>query len=243
MSRKTHNPTAERLRELEESGDRLTEWASEHAALILGVIATVLVIAGGVGLWVQHGANARDEAADALAMATGQYRQAMGADPVGGPVPEPANPELAERTRSEYIDRFVTVAREHEGTTAGALAWLEAGNLQVELGRLEAAAESFARVRDDAPDSAISAMGSVRLAALAENRGDPATAAEAFEQAAGVPEYPLRAGALIDATRCWVEAGNTSRALAAFQRLENEFPDENVPPPVQALVAELRLRE
>lgn len=244
MARKTNpNPTAETLRGLEESGDRVAEWAAEHAALILGAIAAILLIAGGAGLYAQAGQNSRDAAADDLARATSQYRQAMGADPIGGPVPEPANPELAERTRSEFVERFAEVAREHAGTSAGALAWLEAGNLQTKLGRLEAAAESFGHARDDARGTAIAALGSIRLANLAEGRGDPATAAASYEAAANVAAYPLRAGALADAARCWVEAGDRKRAIAAFQRLENEHPDEVIPPHVEALLTELRISE
>ena len=243
MARKNSNPTAETLRELEQTGDRVAEWASENALLILGAIAAILVIAGGIGLYVQHGANERDAAADALAMATSQYRQAMGADPIGGGIPEPANPELAEKTRTDYVDRFTQVGLDHAGTTAGALAWLEAGHLQTELGRLEAAAESFGRARDSATGTAIAALGSIRLANLAEDRGDPETAAAAYERAASVEPYPLRAGALADAARCWVEAGEPERALAAFQRLESEHPEEIIPPQVASLIAELRLAQ
>lgn len=234
------NPTAETLRDLEESGDRIAEWAAEHAAVILGVIAALLVIAGGVGLYVQASENTRDAAADALAITNSQYRQAMGADPVSGPIPEPANPEIARATRVEYVERFASVAKEHRGTTAAAVAWLEAGSLQAELGRLEAAAESFSRARDEATGSAIEALGSIRLAGLAEDRGDFAAAAQAFETAAAVESYPLRANALADAARCWVAAGEEDEALAAYQRLEAGFPDVPIPPQIAALVEELR---
>ena len=239
-SKQVPSPTSETLREIEESGDRVAEWASENAALILGVIAAILVLAGAVGLYVQSQENTRDAAADALAIATSQYRQAMGADPIGGPIPEPANPEVAERTRTEYAERFMAVANEHAGTTAAAVAWLETGHLQTELGRLEAAAESFGRARDEAKGSALEALGSIRLAGLAEDRGDFAVAAEAYELAADVEAYPLRANALGDAARCWAAAGEESKALEVFQRLEAGFPDANVPPQIQALGAELR---
>lgn len=240
--KQTPNPAAETLRELEESGDRVAEWASENATTILATIAGILLLAGGIGLYVQAGEEARDEAANDLALATTQYRTAMGADPVAGPIPEPANPELAESTRSEFVGRFAEVARAHPGTTAGAVAWLEAGQLQTELGKLEAAAESFARARDGAADSAIAAIAQTRLANLAEGRGDPATAAAAYEDAAAIEAYPLRAAALADAARCWAQAGNADRALDTFRRLETEYPDEPVAPPVAALVAELRAR-
>ncbi|MBB84881.1 MAG: hypothetical protein CL931_13820 [Deltaproteobacteria bacterium] len=239
-SKQVPSPTSETLREIEESGDRVAEWASENATMILGVIAAILVIAGGAGLYVQGKQNTRDEAADALAIATSQFRTAMGADPIGGPIPEPANPEVATRTRSEYAERFASIAAEHAGTTAAAVAWLETGQLQTQLGRLEAAAESFGRARDEAKGSAIEALGSVRLAGLAEGREDFAVAAGSYERAAAVAAYPLRANALGDATRCWAASGDTEKALATFDRLEGEFPDANVPPQVAALIAELR---
>ncbi len=237
------SPTSEALRDLEESSDRVAEWASENAALILGAFAAILLLAGGVGLYSQAAANERDEAADALAVATSQYRQAMGADPISGGIPEPANPELAEQTRREYIERFAAVAEEHSGTDAGALAWLETGKLQTELGRLEEAATSFGRARDEAKGSTIAALGSLRLAALAEDRKDPASAAAAYEAAGAIEAYPLRAAALADAARCWAEAGDADRAFSVFQRVESEFPDDAAAPQIRALIAELRLTQ
>lgn len=238
--KKTPNPTVETLRDLEESGDRVAQWASENVAQILAAIAAVLVLAAGGGLYVQSQENARDGAADALALATSQYRVAMGADPVGGPIPEPANPELGETTRTEYVERFASVAQEHSGTVSGAVAWLEAGHLQTELGQLEAAAESFGHARDEAKGSAIESLGSIRLAALAEGRGDSATAAQSYEAAASVEAYPLRSVALADAARCWAAAGETAKALAAFARIESDFPDDTIAPQISALIRELR---
>lgn len=241
VARKKSDPAGDALRGLEESGDRVAEWAAQNAALILGAIAFVLVIAAGVGLYIQHGSDARGKAADALALATSQYRMAMGADPSGGAIVEPANLELAEQTRTQFAERFTKVALEHEGTAAGVVAWLEAGNLQTELGRLDEAIASFTAARDEADDLALAALASTRLAALAEDRGDPAAAAVAYEAAAGVAAYPMRSEALTSAARCWVEAGELDRALAAYQRVESEYPDEPVSPPVEALIAELRI--
>lgn len=243
MSKKAPSGAAETLAEMEATGDRVAEWASEHAVLILGTIAGILVLAAAAGFYFQHASDVRDEAADALALATSQYRQAMGADPAGGPIAEPANAELGERARSEFVERFSSVGREYAGTAAGSLAWLEAGKLQTELGRLEDAAVSFGTARSEAGSSAVGALASIQLASLAEDRGDSAAAAEAFERAAAVPAYPLRANALAEAARCWVSAGDSGRALAAYQRLEAEFPDELVAPHVVALIEELRLAQ
>ncbi len=241
MAKKKTNRTAEALRDMEASGDRITEWASENAVLILAVVAGVLVIAAGIGFWVQHSTDTRDEAVNALARTTHEYRLAMGADPGGGPIPEPANAELAERTRTEFAARFEAIGDEYPGTTVGAIGLLESGGLNVELGQLDAANANFEAVREAVSDSAIAALASRRIAGLAEARGDMQAAAEAYESAAGVADYPLRADALADAARCWIGAGEGDRALAAFQRLESEFPDAAVAPYIKSLIDELRL--
>ena len=242
MARKKSNPTADSLRDLEATGERLAEWLSNNAALILGSIAGILVLAAGLGLWSQHSANTRELAADALALATSDYRRAMGADPGGGPIPEPANAELAERNRSDFAVRFETIGREHTGTASGSIAMLEAGGLRLQLGDFEAATASFEAARESAGDSAISALAAIRLAGLSESRGDMAAAAQAYEEASEVEAYPLRAEALAAAARCWVAAKQMDRALAAYQRLESEFPDQRPAPQIESLLAELRLR-
>lgn len=242
MSRKESNPTAEALREIEASGDRFADWASHHAALILGIIAGVLVLAAGIGLYTQFSASARDAASDALAAATSEYRQAMGADPVGGPIAEPANPEVARRTRTEYAARFEAIGKEHSGTTAGAIALLESGSLYAQLGESDEAAARFVAARDDSRGTAIEALASMRLASLAEERGDLGAAAKAFETASRVSAYPLRGAALAEAARCWALEGDSDSALTAYQRLEGEFPDQLLAPHISAMLDELRLR-
>lgn len=242
MAKQEKNRTAETLADMEASGDRIADWAADNAAIILGAIAGVLVIAAGVGFWLQHGSNARDAAANALAVTTGQYRQAMGADPAGGPIPEPANASLAEKTRREYVEAFETVGRDHSGTTAGAIALLEAGGLYLALGEPGNAAERFASARDAAAGTPIGALASVRVAGLAESEGDLEKATAAYEAASQVASYPLRSTALADAARCAAAAGDTERALALYQRFESEFPDELIPPQIEAQLVELRIR-
>jgi predicted negative regulator of RcsB-dependent stress response len=242
LTRKETNTAARTLAELEATGDRLTEWSSQHAAAILAVIATVLVLAAGVGFYLQHRSEGRQAAANALALASSEYRQAMGADPLGGVIPEPANPEVARSTRERFSQRFAAVATEHPKTTAGALAWLEAGQLALELGKRDEAKAHFEQARTAAAGKAVAALASIRLAGLAEDAGDLRAAAEAYESAAAIPTYPLRADALGDAARCWVGAGETEKGLAAYQRLESEFPDEAVAPAVEALIRELRAK-
>lgn len=242
MSRKETNTAAETLAELEATGDRLAEWSARNATVILAAIAALLVAAAAVGFYVQHRSSNKQEAANALALATSEYRQAMGADPLGGPIPEPANPAVAESTRKQFRERFVAVATEHPKAISGALAWLEAGRLSLDLGQREEAKSQFERARDAATGTAVAALAWIRIAELAESSGDLAGAAQAYEAAAGISAYPLRAGALGDAARCWIGAGENEKGLAAYQRLESEFPDHAVAPAIEALIAEVRAR-
>jgi len=53
VAKKKSDPAGDALRELEQTGDRVADWASQNAALILGVIAAILVIAAGAGLYVR----------------------------------------------------------------------------------------------------------------------------------------------------------------------------------------------
>ena len=230
MAKKKADPAGDALRELEQTGDRVADWAARNAALILGAIAAILVIAAGAGLYVQHGSNARDQAADALALATSQYRMAMGADPNGGPVPEPANPELAERTRTKFVERFTAVARDHEGTSAGIVAWLEAGKLQTELGRLDDAVVSFSAARDEAD----------LLRPIAQTAGAPSGTVllDRLDELPG----PLRASLLQ-----WIEFGLPPRVapgtrlrwVASLPPLHTAGPDHGEDPALLAALAGL----
>jgi len=220
----------------------MARWAAEHAAVVLGTIAAVLVFAAIFGFWIQHRSSAREEAADALARASSEYRQAMGAELGAAMIPEPANPELAVAAREAAVVRFEAVATEHAGTSSAALARLEAGSRQLELGRVDDATTSFEAARDAEPGGAIGALAWSRLAGLAEARGDWAAAAEAHESAAAIESYPGRAESLASAARCWATLEDADRALAAFQRLEVEFPNALAPPDVEALVVELGAR-
>lgn len=242
MSSKNTNSAAQTLAELEATGDRLAEWSSQHAAAILAVIASVLVIAAGVGFYLQHRSEGRQAAADALALASSEYRQAMGAEPFGGPIAEPANAEIARETREKFTQRFASVAAEHSETTSGALAWLESGQLALELGRRDEAKANFEKAREAAGEGAIAALAWIRLAGLAEDAGQLAEAAQAYEAAAAIRAYPLRARALGEAARCWIGAGEKEKGLAAYQRLESEFPDHSGSPAIEALIEEMRSR-
>lgn len=241
MARKTE--AGRTLDEMQHAGDRLAEWLDRNAVIVLGAVLTLLALVG-VAIFISSRRDSAEErAADALADVRAEYRTAMGASPDDLTVPEPANPETARRVRTEYVTRFAELAREHAGTTAAAFARLEEGTLQQQLGERDEALETWTEGKEAlAADDPVRAFFLRRIGAMHEAEGDWAAAARAYEEASGIQGYPLRYAALADAARCWAEAGDDAKAIAAFERIESEAPDFRVPPYVASRIRELRAR-
>lgn len=217
---------AHTLDEIESTGDRLSQWISEHPAPILGAVLGITVVAAGYALITSTQDSALEAATAALGSAQSGYRQAMGASPGDAEVVEPANPETARTVREEYIARFGEIAEQHAGTAGAALAALEMGDLEETLGRSDEALETWlAAVQVLGPDAPLSALIELRIAAALEAAERWTEAGEAFERVAGIETYPLRAGARADAARCFAEAGETERALSAFSLAQADDPD------------------
>jgi hypothetical protein len=231
------------LAQLQSLGDRLTHWVSANPALVLGTAAAILLVAAAIGGTRAWQASSADQASAELAALQAQYVQAMGGEATDLEAPEPANPETARQVRTDYVERFASFAREHEGTPAQALAALEASRIYEALGAPEKAREVVQEAANALPDdSAIRGVALRRAAVLAEGAGDFEAAALAHLAAADTPGYPLRLAALADAARSWAEAAKPDEALALYARIESEAPDYQIPPHVEARLAELQAR-
>jgi len=232
---------AHTLDEIQSFGDRLTDWISENPKIVLGTVLAVLVAGAGYGLMSSVRESSREEASAALGAAQDEYRQAMGAQPGDVVVSEPANPETARQVREEYVERFRSVMEDHAGTTAAALAGLEVGVLEQELGQPEDALATWQEAAASlGPNDPVAALLELRVAAVHEAGGRWLEAGEAFERAADVASFPLRYTARADAARCYAEAGETERALAAFNRVKTEDPDAFLPEHLNARLMELQ---
>jgi len=235
---------AETLEQIDSLGERIIEWVAKNPLVVLGTALGILIVAAAWGLAGSYVEGRRVEASAALAEVQAEFRLAMGVDPSSFEVIEPANPETGQRIRTEFIDRFRQVAQDHDGTAAGALAQLEAGALQEALGQTDEAIETWRASADELDsDDPIRALLWVRVAMTHEAASHWSEAAEAHEKASTVEGYPLRYAALADAARCFAEAGENERALAAFDRIESEAPEQRVAEHVAAKMRELRARE
>lgn len=237
--RKQH--TGETLEQIESAGDRLAEWISDHRILVLGTGLGILMIAGGYGFVSSARESAYAEASDALAVLQSEFRLAMGSDPEAIELAEPANPETAREVRREYGAKFRTMAAEHRGTVASALAWLEVGAIEEALGNSDMAVEVWTSAADELDsDELTRALLLSRVASVQERSERWLEAGVAYERAASVEGYPLRYSALAQAARCFAEAREVERAVAALESVETEAPDQVIFDHIRAQVAELQ---
>jgi len=231
------------LEELESLGERLVAWIGANPVPVLAIAGVILVVAAGLGGWRAWQGSRADRAAAALAEVRSKYVVAMGGTPNDAKIPEPANPETARTVRTEYVERFLEVARAQRGTAAAALARLQASDIYAQLGNpagaLTVLQDGLAELPSDSP---IAGVLDARIARLQEDAGHFDDAARSYEAAAAIPSYPLRIEALGDAARVWADAGKGDQALALYAKLQSEPGEHKLPPHVEARLRELQLR-
>ena len=229
------------LEELESLGERLVAWIGNNPVLVLTVAGAILLAAAGLGGWRTWQGYRADRAATALSELRSKYVAAMGGTPNDVKIPEPANPETARSVRTDYVERFLEVARAHRGTASAALARLEASEIYVQLGNPDRALEVLQEGASELPgDSPITGILDARIGALQEDAGRFEDAARSYEAAADVPGNPLRAEALGDAARCWADAGKGDRAVALYAKLQSDPGEHRLAPHVEARLRELQ---
>ncbi|MEE9608417.1 MAG: tetratricopeptide repeat protein [Myxococcota bacterium] len=242
MARKTRTPgLPDALANVESAGERMAAWVAANARAVLIGAGVVLATAAALGGYRSWHEGREDTASSALERVRGAYLEAMGADPGSLVVPELANPSAARAIRVEYADRFREVAVEQAGTVAGTLAQLEAGDLFEASGQPERAVEAWREAAATAPrNSALRGVVLQRVATAEEEAGLWAEAGATHEAAAQIRAFPPRYWALLDAARCFAQAGEVERARELFARVDAEAPDLRVPDHLRALARELR---
>jgi tetratricopeptide (TPR) repeat protein len=240
LARRKDDP-ADTLEELESLGERLATWAAVNSRLVLGTAAVILVVAAAYGGYRAWSASREASASEALASIQSELAVALGGSPTDLQLPEPANPETARQVRTEFAERLSELGRQHEGTAAGALARLQAGDLYERVNDPERALAAWdAGIRDLSSGSPLAAILHSRRGYLFEQEGQFAEAAREHEAAGAVEAYPLRYQELGAAVRCWLDAGQPDTALALYQRIQKESPDTKLPPYVESQMQELQ---
>ena len=214
-----HGDTETRPKGFDAVLERLFERASEHARSLAIGLGVVVVMGVAAAVLYDRAKGAQEEAASALAVVEAQFSAAMGAPP-GEPLPpEPANANIARLAREAALEDLELVISQHEGSQAARIAAIRAAEMEIDLGRLDAASERLrelpARLALDDPKRAMA----LRLAGyVLDEQGEPLAAAEAYELGAEVTTYPGRPMLLHAAAEAYERAGEYQRAIEAYQQ-------------------------
>jgi predicted negative regulator of RcsB-dependent stress response len=196
---------------------------SRTLGIALGV---VLVLGVAAAAAYEYAKRAEVEALDALAEIEIQFSSAMGAPAGVALVPEPANAALAERARETALTQLEDFLSDYGSSGAAAVAAIRAAEMEVDMGRLEAASERLERLATDLDADDPRRAIALRLRAyVLEEQAQPVAAAEIYERAAEVTTYPARSLVLISAGEAFERAGEYRRAIGSYQQALAIAPD------------------
>lgn len=241
----------ETLEEIESLFDRGANWVSENPRTVLVVISGVLLLTASIAATQWYLRSQRLAASEAVGLVQAEYLDEMGGGPLQPEVVEPANPETALETRTEYAGRLLESAAQYSDSAAAVLGRIEAGVLRSEAEDEAGAEAAWRSGLADAPPGPLRAALLVRLAAEVED-SDPAEASLWYEEAGRSEGFAHARRALAHAARSAADAGDTQRALELFAEVEAQVEEEeeadlrpvagaSVPDYVMARLRELKL--
>jgi predicted negative regulator of RcsB-dependent stress response len=202
----------------EDRMQRWIAWVREHRRGVSYAIGAVLVVAV-LAAWNVLAAK-RSEA-----IASDQLRQARLAF-------EQQNYPLA-------ASEFARIRENYGGTSAAEQATLLLAQTRLLQGQAQQAVDVLSRFAGSA-GAAYRAQAHGLLGAAYENSGRPAEAARAFEQAAEATGFPsMKAQFLSDAGRAWTAAGDTTNAIATYQRIVRDLAGTGSMPEASVRLGEL----
>lgn len=186
----------------EDTIHRLLQWARGHRNLV-GYGATALAVAAVLVGWNRF-ASGRSEAA-----AGEQLQQARAA--------------LEQRNLPLAASEFARIRENYSGTRAAEEATLLLGQARLLQSQPQQAIDVLSGFAGSASD-AYRAQAYGLLGAAYENVARAADAGAAYQRAADASELPsFAAQFLSDAGRAWVAAGDTAKAVAAYQRIVRDL--------------------
>ena len=203
--------TASRPHDLREdtvttAASRGTEFFDDNRNVILGVIAGLVVLALAVIGW----------------RTWQNQRSAEGQRLLGGILTEyEAGNWQAALDGTDTAPGLVEIADEYGSTATGEQATFFAADAFYQLGEFDRALEYF---EDYDGDGLMAASAIAGRAAIAEEQGDAARAADLYEDAADEYDSPASTpGYLLDAARAHAAAGDADAASAALQRVVDDW--------------------
>ncbi|HTO52515.1 MAG TPA: tetratricopeptide repeat protein [Myxococcota bacterium] len=226
MTQRQRSETETRLEGFELRLHEGFAWANDHAREIVVGAVMLLVVGGILSAIIEYRGRQTEGAETALAEIETHFVTAMGSNPGEFFVAEPANAQQATQAREAALAEFDAFIAGHAGSPLVAVAGIKAAEMEVDLGKLDAADARLAKLADslkgDDPRRAIA----LRLRGYTlEQRGQELPAAEAYEAAAKVESYPPRALAWISAGDSYGRANQPERAIAAYREALSASPE------------------
>jgi tetratricopeptide (TPR) repeat protein len=240
MAIRQHGDTEAPPRGLDALLQDAQHWAFAHVrelAVAAGVLLLAAVVVAGVMEW-----RGRQQVAAEMALGgiEADFAQAMGASPNVALVPEPANAEQARAAREAALAQYEEFLREHSGTQAARVARLRAAELEVDLGRLEAADARLVAVIGELGDADPRKGIALRLRGyVLEELERPLEAAAAYAAAGALESHPARLLAWLVAARTYARAGQPAEALRAYREAQSLEPRLGEDPSFQSEMAVL----
>ncbi len=218
MTPRQHGDTETRLEGFEARLQDGFAWANAHGAEIMVGIGVALLIGGLVAGVVEWRSRQSDAAATELAGIESRFTEAMGANPGEYYVPEPANADQAAKAREAALVELDAFVAAHSGSVPAAIATIKAAELEVDLGKLDAADQRLAALAGSlGPDDPKRAIALRLRGYTLDQRGQTLAAAETYADAAKVEAYPVRGVVWIEAGDCFARAKAPDRAIAAYR--------------------------
>jgi tetratricopeptide (TPR) repeat protein len=218
MTPRQHSDTEARLAGFEARLQDAFAWANAHGREIMvgmGVLLLVGALVAGVFEWRRRAAA---EEQTELARIDARFTAAMGANPGEFFVPEPANAEQATTAREAALAELDAFIAKRAGSELSAVAAIKAAEIEVDLGRLDAAQARLAKLVESLPATDPRRAIALRLRGYAlDQKGDSLAAAEAYAEGAKTESYPPRALLWISAGDAYARANAPERAIAAYR--------------------------
>lgn len=141
-------------------------------------------------------------------------------------VPEPANRAQAQAAREQALAGFESLIEEYDSGIAGLSAILRAAEVEIDLGRLEAAETRLREAQETLAEEPLLRASGLRLQGFAlEQLGRHDEAGEAYAAAASTPGYPAPEVVWVAAGESFLRAGRIDRAIGAFSQALEVAPD------------------
>jgi len=190
-----------------------------------GLAVIVLLLLGGLGyfyLQVQRGAEADGH----LSQIVMQYEQ--------------GNYDVALEGTEDALG-LVEIADAYGGTDAGNVAAFYAANAYFEQGQMEEALAHYEKVEERS--TLVGASAVAGRAAVHEEQGDFARAGELYRRAASLYDTGVTSPQhLLSAARAFEADGNDEQALAAYQDLQDQYPETRAARDVALHIARVEAR-